>query len=255
MTERATPSSPNPAERKGQFLLVVDSNPRDALYTGTLLQNFGYTVHTVHTAEEAAEFLGIAVPALVITELALPRMSGADLLKHIRQRQHTSATPVIIQTAIEDVETRDQCMLEGCTIFLKKPVKAEDLFKAVQTAIEATPRQNIRIHTYLKAMIGGPASAGTEAEYVTVLSESGMYVKTLQPRPVQTRAPVSFVVKDRTMTLDALVLYSFSFGQGPFREPGMGMKFVGISPEDRALLREFISEEFAKGIGQLPRAG
>jgi hypothetical protein len=43
--------------------------------------------------------------------------------------------------------------------------------------------------------------------------------------------------------LRAVVLYLVTFEQGPFREPGMGMKFVDVRPEDSALIRFFINEQ------------
>ncbi len=45
------------------------------------------------------------------------------------------------------------------------------------------------------------------------------------------------------ISLEAVVLYSCSSGEGPFREQGMGMKFVKISPQDRALIKAYILEE------------
>ncbi len=144
-------------------------------------------------------------------------------------------------------------MQAGCAFYLKKPVQVEALYRAVQSAIETTPRQNIRINTYLKVAIeGGTATEGAvAAEYATVLSENGMYVMTLNPRQVNMRIAVSFVIKNSAITAVAQVLYSHSLGDGPFKDPGMGMKFISISAEDRTLLREYISERLMEGITPL----
>jgi len=47
------------------------------------------------------------------------------------------------------------------------------------------------------------------------------------------------------------VLYSHSFGEGPFGEPGMALKFVQITPQDQEQLRLFIREEITRGIKPL----
>jgi hypothetical protein len=72
---------------------------------------------------------------------------------------------------------------------LRKPVDTEALFRAVQAAMEKTPRRNIRIAAYLPAVLedGGPAAEGV----VSVLSEYGMFFRTLEPRALHARVPVS----------------------------------------------------------------
>jgi hypothetical protein len=75
-----------------------------------------------------------------------------------------------------------------------------------------------------------------------------MYVRTLKPAPVGSKLSLQIVVKDRTIALEALVLYSHRFGEGPFKEPGMGLKFISIAPRDQDFIRQFIREEVTKGI-------
>lgn len=231
--------------RKNRFLLVVDGNQKDLFSTGMLLQNFGYTVYTLHTGREALDFLEVAIPALVIMDVDLQGTSGLELLRQIRKSPRTAAVPVLFQSAIKDVATMNQCAAEGCTLFLRKPVTPEELYRAVQSAIEVTPRKHLRISVYLKAAIG---NAPSEDEFVTVLSENGMYVKTLRPRPVNTQVPVSFTLAGRTIRLDASVLYSYSFGEGPFKEPGMGLKFTRIGAGDRSFIGEYIRNMVSEGI-------
>ena len=227
------------AEKKKKFVLVVDNNTRDAFQAGMMLQNFGYSVTTVKTAEEALEFIAIAVPSLIVMELVLPGMNGIDLLTRIRKEPSLVKMPVLVQTSIPDIKVQDRCYEAGCTLYLKKPVDAENLYRAVQEAIEATPRKNVRIHTFLKASVDG---SWTGAEFVTVISSKGMFVKTLQPQPKGTDHRVSFILNKKIIKVEAQVLYSYGFGEGPAKDPGMGMKFVTISPEDLTLIQAYILE-------------
>ncbi len=224
---------------KKKFVLVVDNNTRDSFQAGMILQNFGYSVTTVKTAEEALEFISIAVPSLIIMELGLPGMHGYDLLARIKKEPSLGKMPVIVQTSLPDIKVQDRCNEAGCVLYLKKPVNAESLYRAVQEAIEPTPRKNVRIPTYIKGSIDG---SGTGAEFVTVLSSKGMFVKTLHPRPTGAKLMVSFVLNKKIIKVEAQVLYSYAFGEGPARDPGMGMKFVTISPDDQALIQTYIQE-------------
>ncbi len=238
------------AEKK-KFVLVVDNNSRDSFKSGMMLQNFGYNVTTVKAAEEALEFLTIAVPSLIVMELVLPGMSGQDLLVRLRKDASFVKMPVIVQTSLSDVKVQDRCYEAGCTLYLKKPVDAESLYRAVQETIEPTPRQHVRIHTFLKASVNG---SGTGAEFVTVISNKGMFVKTLHPRPKGTDHTVSFILNKKIIKVQAQVLYSYGFGEGPSRDPGMGMMFSAISPEDRALIQAYILENIDQTVASaIPR--
>lgn len=237
-------------EKKKKFVLVVDNNARDSFQVGMMLQNFGYSVTTVKTAEEALEFISIAVPALIIMELVLPGMNGIDLLPRIRKEPSLVKMPIIVQTSIPDIKVQDRCYEAGCTLYLRKPVDAESLYRAVQEALERTPRKNVRIPTFLKASVDG---GGTGAEFVTVISNMGMFVKTLHPRPKGTNHGVSFILNKKIIKVEAQVLYGYGFGEGPSRDPGMGMKFVTISPEDQALIQAYIQENIDPAASTNPR--
>jgi hypothetical protein len=75
-----------------------------------------------------------------------------------------------------------------------------------------------------------------------------MFVRTTETLPVNTVFPLSLVIKDKTIELEAVVLYSYGFGDYPFKEPGMGLNFVRISPEDKGLIKLFIQEQMEIGI-------
>src|SRR5512139_1044761 len=121
---------PDEGEKKKKFIMIVDGNPKDSLTTAMILQNFGYSVTTVKSAEEALEFLSIAVPSLVITELILPEMNGIVLMDRMRRSPLASKIPVLVQTSHPDPSGRDRCREAGCVNYLRKPVTGEDLFRA-----------------------------------------------------------------------------------------------------------------------------
>jgi len=100
----------------------------------------------------------------------------------------------------------------------------------------------------LSVIVNGKPLDCVEGECASVLSEHGMYVRTLRPHASNTRLPVQIVIKGRFIPVEAVVLYSHTFGEGPFKEPGMGLKFVRVAPQDQELIRLFIQEELMKGI-------
>jgi len=239
-----------PEKRKKRFSILVDGYVRDLFATGMILQKLEYDAHIVSSAEDALRIMSSALPVLVITELSLPKMSGLELLVTIKKDPTTKAIPVIIHTSSGDQQREALCTASGCAAFLKKPVDPEALYSAIQRATEITPRQHLRLRTLLPVMVGGrSASDGAlSTEYVSELSENGVFVRTLSPRPVDAVVPVTIMIHSIPVKVKAVVLRSVFMGQGLFREPGMGMKFVEISNTDRELIRNFVKGQMIQDI-------
>jgi CheY-like chemotaxis protein len=233
-------------DKQTRTILVVIGEAYERNYTSMLLQRFGYHVYAVHAAEEAARFVSEALPGLVLIEAGLARSGRFGLPGTMKQGPGAAAVPVILVSMSPDPGAVKQYHDAGYMDVLSVPLNAEALYRAVQKAIEPYPRQNIRVAVYLKADLGG--SPAGFAQYATVLSENGMFVRTTVTKPANTRLPVSLVIRDRTIKAEAVVLYSHGFNEYPLKEMGMGMSFVKISSEDRALIRSFIKDEIEKGI-------
>lgn len=235
-------------ERKSRYLLTVDSDMNDLFYTSMLLQSFSYNCCTAVNGEDALAMATAVVPSLIIADLKLTDMPGLELVRRLKEDGRTAAVPVLVKTAGPAAELELQCRRAGAAGFVKSPVLAEDLYRIVQATIEPTPRKNIRIRTRLPVVVNGKPLECWEGECVSELSEHGMYVRTRQRCPSSTPVPLRFSIKGRQIAADAHVLYCHLLGQGPFKEPGIGFKFVLISAQDRAYIRAFIEEELMRGM-------
>ena len=230
------------AERAKRYVLVLETNVDDRFMVSMLLQRFGCTICSAYTAEEALEFLTVAPPSAVVSEGG---QTGAGLLARIRKDGRFLDIPVILLTSMPDPALEDRMRRGELAAVLRKPVDAEAFYRAIQTSIEKTPRKNIRITTYLPAkMMDDPVNG---EGYVTVLSEHGMFFRTLETRAVHLPVPVVFSLPGSQVTVEATVLYACGFDEGPFNEPGMGLKFTKISEDGRALIRHFILEQIGVG--------
>ncbi len=237
--------------------MVVDGNTSMLFYLGMLLKRLEYRVSTSRSAEEALRMMEETVPSLVLTDIALPRMNGINLLKRIKDTPKLTTVPVVLITAESDPGMKDTCLRAGCAGYLSKPVDPGTLYRAIQSATESLPRENIRLSTSLKVLVGNGTTlgGGARTEYATAISEGGLYVRTLYPLPRNTLATISILMGfmgDREIRVKAVVLYTFSVGEGPFLEPGMGMKFVEISEGDRKVIRDFIKEQLTSDLTSAP---
>jgi hypothetical protein len=73
-------------------------------------------------------------------------------------------------------------------------------------------------------------------------------VRTLDPRPLNTKLPVRIHLAGGDITADAAVIYSHQAGDNPQDEPGMGLQFVRISSQDQERIRQFIRDEVTRDI-------
>jgi DNA-binding NtrC family response regulator len=113
-------------------LLIVDD---DSIIRDTLHELFSenHECHTADRAEQALAYLDIETYDVVLTDIAMPELSGRELLKHI-QTKHP-ATPVIVISGLSN-EADARALLEmGAFAYFAKPFKLEDIEEAVERAI------------------------------------------------------------------------------------------------------------------------
>jgi len=236
--------------RKKTYALLVDSYVRDLFTTGAILQRLDYDVHIANSGEDALKIIDAALPELIMTELSLQQMPGLELLIYLKHSSSTKNIPVIIHTAVGDQKSQEHCRAFGCASYLRKPAEPDALYKSIQHATEKTPRQFMRLRTLLPVRVGGHASndAANSLEFVSELSENGIFVSSLNPRPVDTVVPVNLIIHSIPVKLKAVVMRSVTLAKGLPKEPGMGLKFSEITQTDRELLRNFIKGQIMKDI-------
>jgi CheY-like chemotaxis protein len=246
----ATPrtSAASRAAGRPRFLLVIDSNIKTLVYTSTLLQRFQYNIWSAESGAEALEMAGVAIPSLILVAQDLDDMTGLEFIQELKQNEAVRTIPLILLTRESDPAVERACLAAGALTCLPMPAKAEDLYRVVQVATEPMPRMNIRINTKLSVTVDDQTVECSEGECASVLSEHGVYIRTLDPRPLNTKLPVRIHLDGGGITADAVVIYSHQGGDAPRDEPGMGLQFVRISSQDQERIRRFIMDEVTRDI-------
>lgn len=93
-----------------------------------------FTVLTAHSGDEALELLETHAVAVMLLDLNMPGMHGMDALTAARAL--SPATSVIVLTAHGTLETAVMAVKRGAWDFLTKPIRREDLVRAVAKALE-----------------------------------------------------------------------------------------------------------------------
>jgi len=224
----------NTADKNNMYILVVDFNVDDRFFTSMLLQRYGYNISTASSGAEAISFMHVAPPSVIVSESSI----GIGLAARLKKDFRFSNIPIIILAKSSDLDLDLRLRRGDFAACVYKPLDAEKFYQAIQAALGMTMRKNMRIKTSLLARLDG-----VEEGIVSVLSEYGMFFPTEEPRPLETGVKVDLAIGDKTVKLEAVVLYSYELETSPFKEAGMGMKFVTISPEDQAFIKAYIFEQ------------
>jgi signal transduction histidine kinase/CheY-like chemotaxis protein len=132
----AEPAPPDTAALHGLRVLVVDDEEEVRKYVTTVFRASGAEVRAAASAREALKVLAEWRADVVLTDLAMPRADGFDLLHWIREsaHDHVRTLPVIALTAFAMTEDRERVSDAGFQGFLAKPVEPARLRAAVARA-------------------------------------------------------------------------------------------------------------------------
>ena len=110
------------------YLLVVEDTPDILNLLDTTLKFKGYRVITAANGEEALEAIQKERPALIITDILMPKMDGFSLVHRLRIDPETRNIPVVFLSATYVLpEDKEFALTLGVTRFIEKPV-ALDIF-------------------------------------------------------------------------------------------------------------------------------
>jgi len=194
---------------KKESILVVD----DALETLEVLQrnltSKGYLVYTAPGVDEALRVLDTKTIDLIITDYKMPRVDGLDLVRHVRE--NFKDAEVMMITGYASIGGAVEAVKYGAEDYLAKPFTDEELFNAVERALEKLhDRRAARVRSDKKVLesygilgeseamqnvFGAIAKAATTPATVLITGESGTG-KELVARAIHyssTRASAPFV--------------------------------------------------------------
>jgi CheY-like chemotaxis protein len=112
-------------------VLLVDDDPMVSSGTSAMLQDLGHSVVTAASAAHALDMLRCETPVdLVITDHAMPGMTGAELAKHIRDMRPD--LPIILATGYAEVPNN---LISGMPR-LDKPYRLDKLASMIAAVVE-----------------------------------------------------------------------------------------------------------------------
>ncbi|MFQ6103640.1 MAG: response regulator [Candidatus Glassbacteria bacterium] len=113
-------------------ILVVEDDDDNRVLLAKLLEAQGYDVYEASNGEEAIEITVTTTPDLVLMDMGLPRISGYDATRKIKDKPGLGKIPIVALTAFAMEQDKQKVLDAGCDGYITKPYDIFDLLERIK---------------------------------------------------------------------------------------------------------------------------
>jgi len=125
---------------ESKLLMVVEDVPGIRELLELTLRFKSYDVIAAQNGQEALELLQVRRPALIVTDILMPRMDGFSLIYHLRKDEKNRDIPVVFLSATYiSPEDKDFATTLGATCFIEKPIDMESFLTTIDSLLKQPP--------------------------------------------------------------------------------------------------------------------
>jgi sigma-B regulation protein RsbU (phosphoserine phosphatase) len=124
------------AERAGGQLLVVDDDGVNRLVLGRYLQQQGHLVAYAENGRQALELLRAQAFDMMLLDIEMPELNGYQVLEHVLADDRLRDIPIIVTTALDEMDSVVKCIQMGAEDYLTKPVDQVLLKARIDASLE-----------------------------------------------------------------------------------------------------------------------
>ncbi len=118
-------------------VLVADDDNRLTEWACAVLSRSGrYDARAAHDGIEVLEHCIAWKPDCLVMDMMMPRMNGYQVLRCLRARPRRTLLPIVVLSALADVEVRAEELGQPLLTMLKKPLRSVDLLAGVERALD-----------------------------------------------------------------------------------------------------------------------
>ena len=125
----------NPA---GPLVIVVDDEPVNLQVLSNFLRLEGYRVKAVENGRQAIESVALEKPVLLLLDVMMPELSGFEVCTHLRERHSRSDLPIILLSALGQVQDKVKGFEAGANDYLIKPFNKYEISARIRAYIDAS---------------------------------------------------------------------------------------------------------------------
>lgn len=113
-------------------ILIIEDNPDNSKLICWMLEDEGYSVTCVESAERGLELLHQRDFSLILMDISLPGINGKEATRRIRHSPHLQSIPILALTAHAIEAERRSILDSGVNAVLTKPVNEEQLLTQIR---------------------------------------------------------------------------------------------------------------------------
>ena len=126
-----------PLSNQPPSILVVEDFEDSRSALRRLLEIEGFLILEAIDGQQASETAIRELPDLILMDLSLPTVNGFQATREIRAAEKCRALPIIIVSAHDTNEMRDEARAAGCTDYITKPIDFDQLRGLIRKYIPA----------------------------------------------------------------------------------------------------------------------
>ncbi|HHT00670.1 MAG TPA: response regulator, partial [Thiomicrospira sp.] len=119
-------------------ILIIEDDPVTSLAVTKVLEKTGHIVIQANNGREGLNAYTEHKPNLVIVDAMMPVMNGYDTIKAIRNLEHRHSLPLIMLTALDDIDSINKAFEFGATDFVTKPINWSLLTQRIKYALRSS---------------------------------------------------------------------------------------------------------------------
>jgi FixJ family two-component response regulator len=122
------------------IIVVVDDDPRICESLESLIESAGMKARAFPLADDFLHGDLLSAASCLVTDVRMPGMNGLDLQRRVRLER--PELPVIFITAHYDDKIEQCAIAQGAAFFVRKPLDADELLRAIKLALCKLPGEN-----------------------------------------------------------------------------------------------------------------
>lgn len=118
-------------------ILIADDNPCGVELLEAYLTGTDYDIRTADNGEETLRIVSEWRPDLILLDVMMPRVSGFEVCRRLRQDPQTADIQIIMVTALDQAADVERAVEAGANDFLTKPINKTELLLRIKALLAA----------------------------------------------------------------------------------------------------------------------
>ena len=116
-------------------ILIVDDELVGRQLLQALLMTEDFEPILAKNASEALQFATEKLPDLILLDIMMPEINGFEFLKKIKKIEELKNIPVIMVSALDDRDSKNQGINAGAIDYISKPYNSAEIFRKIEKAL------------------------------------------------------------------------------------------------------------------------